>query len=257
LKLTILIVKVADVDIVERLMRLFDVEPIDGLPDAWHWSRIGFHYAAALTTDRRHLLDTSSRDRLDLALMRSVLKFGREHEAEVLDAAPLAVLEGFSAPGYRFDALVAAMPSVHRAFKAKDRELHAVTYDVYPAYRCEFSGQETEDEARYRFEDDVDLADYHREPNPFVRFRYLDTKNHGGSIGDERGFASLHYLIVTLKDLGGEGSFVEFENFRGEVRRVDWRDGDLILSGGGEQRRMELPELIDGVRHFMCPGMSD
>jgi len=243
------------VNISEKLAALPDAEPFAGLPDAWRWSYGRFHFAAASSGDGRYAFETSCRDFVDDDLMRRALEFARERESEVLSAAPLAVVEGFSASGYRFDVLAVAMPAAHRAHQADDPELHAVTYAVYPAYRCEFSGLESQDEAFYRFEDDLDLAAFQRDPQPVVKVRYDNTKTGAGSVGDERGYTDLDYLISLLTDLADAGpdSFVEFENYRGEVWWVDWRDNGLVLRGGVTERPVELPELIEFVRDFICP----
>lgn len=49
--------------------------------------------------------------------------------------------DGFSAPGYAFDAVAAAVPDVHGHHKARNPDLTAVTYIVFlVAYACEFWG---------------------------------------------------------------------------------------------------------------------
>jgi hypothetical protein len=243
------------VDTAEKLSRVPGIRPLDGLDHAYVWSMGPFHFAAALATDGRHLLQTSQREVLDEELVRHALRFARAHEKEVLAAAPFAVIEGFSAPGWQFDVLVAGMPAVHRMHEVKDPELHALTYAVYPVYRCEFSGLETEDEAAYRIQRGVPAGDYRREgPSPYVRMRWENARTRSGS-GDTAGLTDLDYLLDRLRNLvdAGPGSFVEFENYRGEKRRVEWRDGALVLLGDGGERQVQVPELITWVREFICP----
>ncbi|MCP2261655.1 hypothetical protein LX15_005381 [Streptoalloteichus tenebrarius] len=58
-------------------------------------------------------------------------------------------------------------------YHADNAELHQMSRAVFPAYRCEFSGAETEDEAAYRYTRAAGAqpSRWDREPNPYLRMR--------------------------------------------------------------------------------------
>ena len=99
---------------------------------------------------------------------------------------------------------------MHRYHPRRRAELNEVTYAVFPAYRCEFSLMETQEEAAYRFDDMIDVANLRRTPSPWVRLRYDNPKTGGGSEGPDLGITSFSVVQRVLRNLeGAEGAFVE------------------------------------------------
>src|SRR5262245_28922106 len=140
-------------DIPTVITAMPNAAPLAGLPDAWHWAQVpGFDFAAALSTDGRHLFQLYAHRCYDEDLVTAVLAFARHHESDLIapPAQPLALAEGFAHPGRGFDMVVTVGPGVHK-YHAEDGPLHEVTRAVFPAYRCEFSGTENEDEVYYRY----------------------------------------------------------------------------------------------------------
>ena len=83
---------------------------------------------------------------------------------------------------------------------------------TFPAYVCEFSGDETLDEAitRYRM---LRLNNLGRDPVPFLKMRYANTRTRGKSTNPGRGFTDPARLVEELRLMdGGTGRIVEFEN---------------------------------------------
>ena len=240
------------------------VNRFPGLPDAWHWEvalpRLRFNYVLALTSDGRHALQVNVREGYDAALVRAVLAFALAHEREVLGAPTLAVLPGFAAAGSAFDTVVAAVPAVSQLHAVKHPELSAVAHAVFPAYRGEFSGRETPEEARYRKSKLVGSADLSREPRPVVRMRYANPRTQGGSIGPKRGQAKPQSLFAELEQLvDAPGGFVEFENYLGEVCKATCeRDGGLTLWRGDQHPEpMRLPILLAWTEGFLRDGTEE
>ncbi|MGP3952379.1 hypothetical protein [Streptomyces sp. 7N604] len=230
-----------------QTLRLDD-SPV-GLDNAWHWSPVpGLDFAGALSADGKRLLQLSAREsyREDLAV--AALEFAREHEEEIFaQNSFLGAAEGFKAPGYRFDTVAAAAPEVHEFYEFENPALNPLVRVVFPAYACEFSGREELKEAVTRFQMlRPNILD--REPVPFLKMRYANTKTGGRSTNPGRGFTELRRLVEELGWMdGGAGSFVEFENRHGNVWRVEWHGAWYIAdwdTESGTPREIGLDELL-------------
>ncbi|MEU6222648.1 hypothetical protein [Streptomyces sp. NPDC047042] len=158
-------------------------EPLPGLPDSWHWSPApGIDFAGALSADGNRLLQLSGRNSYDQDLAVSTLRFARDHEDAIFARNPfLGALDGFEPPaGHRFDTVVGIAPDVHRFYRVENPDLTPHVRLTFPAYACEFSGEETLDEAitRYRM---LRLNHLDREPLPFLKMRYANTRTGAGA----------------------------------------------------------------------------
>lgn len=228
-----------------------------GLPDAWAWSpNPRFHFTAALTTDKEHAVQSNVRDGYDADLVRAVLSFARDRSDEILaDRRPLIPLLGFDAPGRDFDTVAVVAPAVHGHYAADNPELNAVVHMVFPGWHFEFAGTETVGEAKFRYSHPQGLraSTLDREPLPYLKMRYDNTKTGAGSEGPDRGFTKPAVLMRELPLLEGtENSFVEFENFQGRVWRVEWA-GTWVLIDGDDRRTRSLDE----VRAFAEAAITD
>jgi len=185
----------------------------------------------------------------------AVLAFARRRTEAVLAGAPFAVLEGFtSTSATPFDCVAAAIPAIARYHEFDHPALNDVTYAVFPAYRCEFSGLETQEEATYTFDRVLDAANPHRPPSPWVRMRFDNPKTGTGSIGPDLGIASADLLMQELRNLEhADNAFVEFENIRHERRRVSW-SGKLQLLDEHKILALELPDLLAWTHRFIHAG---
>jgi hypothetical protein len=220
--------------------------PVDGVPDAWFWTHAPtFGNVAVLSRDRTHAFQCYANDSYDAGLARAIVAFAREHDTELVASGPLVVVEGFAHEGYGFDTLVAFGPSVHRYHEDRPA-VHQATMAVCPAFRCEFSGGETEDEAAFRYLRAAGALPtrWDREPNPYVRLRM---RTASGRAVPRRGFADLRKLVLELTELPDrEDGFVEFENYEGRVWTVTWRDAYVV-----NDHRIGLDELTEFVRDVL------
>ncbi|MFI6008288.1 hypothetical protein ACIBAG_05595 [Streptomyces sp. NPDC051243] len=198
--------------------------PIEGLSDAWHWSRMIFNFDAVLTPDHQHLLEMRVMGRYDAALAQAVLRFARERSDQITGSGrPLVPLGGFACPGWEFDTVAAVSPGIHENHAQDDPDLHKATYTLFPGYRTEFSGTETEDEAIHLFRRALQPTKLDREPVPFLKMRYDNTRTKSHSIGPHRGLAPLEVLLHELSLLeGAPGSYVEWENRLGQVWKAEY-----------------------------------
>lgn len=245
------------VDLRAVVSRFRSVEPLPGLADGWHWTLApGIEFAGALSADGRRLLQLSGRNSYDEDLVVATLEFAREHE-EVIFArnTHLGVGEGFKPPGGSgggngggFDVVVGLGPEVHRFYDVQHPDLTPFVRLMFPAYACEFSGRETLDEAVTRYEM-LRLNNLARDPLPFLKMRYANTRTKGWSTNPGCGFTEPRRLLEELQWLeGGQGSFVEFENRHGKVWRIEWHGAWLIAewdTQDGAPREIGLHELLE------------
>jgi hypothetical protein len=237
-------------DLAAVITAMPNAAPLVGLPEAWHWAKVpGFDFAAALSSDRRHLFQLFALDSYDEDLVTAVLAFARQREAEMIapPAQPLALAEGFAHPGRGFDMVVDVGPGVHK-YHAEDGPLHEVTRAVFPAYRCEFSGTENEDEVYYRYSRaaGVRATSLGREPRPTLKIRY---RPDDGSTMEQREYATANSLQYQFPKLQSRPDrFLEFENYLNRVWRVEWDNTWNVaeLTGdSGERREPGLEELLE------------
>ncbi|MFF2793131.1 hypothetical protein ACFVT6_41395 [Streptomyces sp. NPDC058049] len=229
-------------DIKQTVTAIGDIREFPGLSDAWQWSpnpRFVFSLALIPEVDRAYQMNTL--DSFDEDLVRAVLEFSRRRRLRVApEARPFCVASGFTHANYGFDSVAAVPPSVHGYHTGKNKSLNDSVIAVFPSYRCEFSGTETTEEAIYRFKQMLRPTITSRMPSPYLRMRYENRKTGAGSIGPMRGFSTPDVLLRELNCLEGTlESFVEFENFRGEVRRVEW-DGAWVVNG--ERQEIDMSE---------------
>ncbi|MFE7509916.1 hypothetical protein ACFU8I_01575 [Streptomyces sp. NPDC057540] len=218
-------------DIEQAVAEFGDVEEVSGLPLAWRWSPMSrFMFSLAMDVDGRWAYQMNSIDVHDEGLARAVLTFARQHQlGRGSEARPLTVVPGFSYGTYRFDAVAAASPPVHGYHHGRNEALNEVVSAVFPVYQCEFRGDENLEEAVLRFKRMLRPTVITRQPVPYLRMRYENTRTGGGSVGPSRGFTTHDVLERELRLLeGAPGSFVEFENSQGDVWHVEWNGSWLV-----------------------------
>ncbi|MFF1958406.1 hypothetical protein ACFVWX_15620 [Streptomyces sp. NPDC058220] len=194
-------------DVGQAVTGIGNAREFPGLADAWQWSpnpRFVFSLALSSEGDRAYQMNTL--DSFDEELVRAVLEFSRRRRLRVdPEARPFSVATGFTHAGYGFDSVAADRRGSNLPIKRMLRP--AVTS---------------------------------RMPSPYLRMRYENRKTGGGSVGPARGLATPDILLRELGYLEGAlGSFVEFENFRGEVRRIEW-DGVWMING--ERQEISMSE---------------
>ncbi|MFF4112139.1 hypothetical protein [Streptomyces sp. NPDC001714] len=230
--------------------------PIDGLDRAWTWRlNPALNFAGALTGDGTRLLQMNQIRRHDDALARAVLAFARAHEPELIaEGRFLTCVGGFEALGYAFDAVAAVVPGVHGHHRVQNPDLAPVTTIVFPAYRCEFSGQETLEEAETRYHKMLATADVGRGPMPFLKMRFDNPRTGGGSNNPGRALARPEVLLAEIAELrNAPGGFVEYENHAGDVGRVEWdRNATWVLTDASGRRELGLDDLLPLVAESLC-----
>ncbi len=187
-------------------------------------------FSLAMDPDGHWAYQMNSLDVHDDGLARAVLAFARQRRPG-RGARPFTVLPEFSYGAYPFNAVAAASSAVHGYHHGRNEALNDVVSAVFPAYRCEFRGDENLEEAVVRFKRMLRPTGMSRLPVPYLRMRYENTRTGGGSMGTSRGLTTPDVLLRELVLLeGAPGSVVEFENLHGEVWRVEW-DGSWLVNG--------------------------
>ncbi|MFE2638342.1 hypothetical protein ACFXKF_26845 [Streptomyces scopuliridis] len=179
-----------------------------------------FVFSLALDSKGDSAYQMNTIDHFDQKLVTAVLEFAREQRLaeEVRDTKPFTIAPGFATESCGFDVVVAVPPAVHQYHFGRDNALGERVTGVFPAYSCEFSGHETLEEVVHRFKRMLCPTVVERPVVPYLRMRYENTRTGGGSLGASRGFTTTDVLLRELALLeGAAGSFVEWENFRGEV----------------------------------------
>lgn len=233
-------------DLLSTIEALPNVGPLEDLDRAWKWSlNPVLHFAGALTSDGTRLFQTNQRGKHDESLARAVLTFARDHEKQLIGGGRfIGYAAGFELPGYTFDAVAAAVPDVHGHHRAQNPDLTAVTYIVFPAYACEFSGRETLAEAEARYTKMLHPAEIGREAVPFVKMSFDNPRTGGGSNNPGRALTYPRILLQEIPQLeNSPGGFVEYENREGNVWRIEW-DGTWLLSAESGRREMSLEEVL-------------
>ncbi|MER6046037.1 hypothetical protein [Streptomyces sp. NPDC001793] len=222
-------------DLTSKLADQPGAEPVPGVPDAWHWSRMIFSFDAVVARGR--VLEMRVMGEYDPALARAVLELARDRAEQVVGGErPLVVLDGLACPGWDFDAVAAVGPEVHEYHGQEDADLHKATVALFPAWRQEFSGTETLAEARHQFDRGLQPTRLRREVVPFLRMSYRNERTGSHSEGAERGLATLDVLRHELSLLpGSPGSHVEWENRLGAVFRAECAAELTVRGADGAQ----------------------
>ncbi|MFD5090685.1 hypothetical protein ACFWMR_08795 [Amycolatopsis thailandensis] len=237
-------------DLTENYSAMPNVTSLGDLADAWRWSHApGFDSSAALSADGKHAFEAYALDSFDEGLAIAILSFARGHGDELIAAPerPLVLAEGFSHDGYAFDAVVAVSPAIHRLYP-DDPELNSAVRALVPAFRCEFSGDEDEADAEYRYSRAAGVpgTKWGREPRPFLKMRF---RGNNGNLPAEREFDRPKLLMSWItRNEGNADLFVEFENYRHEVYTVEWTETWTITAPGAEPRQTTFDDLRETIK---------
>jgi hypothetical protein len=172
----------------------------------------------------------TARDSFNETLGKGVFEFlaGRHVSRDLM--CPITILAGLSCPPYAFDSVVVLGPVAHHKFQTENNNLHSRSFEIFPVFRCEFSGTEHPDlidEIRHTC---VDTLDWTRQPSPQVYIRFNNTKSQARTEGAKWVLTKIGPVLHELEELGDQtGSFVEIKNYKGEICWIIVR-GDNFLA---------------------------
>jgi hypothetical protein len=247
------------VDVESAISGIPGVVPIDGIEHAWKWAG-GRRFTFTIALDARGggAFQANAIDFYDEELVKALFEFARSNGAETSDIiGPQLVLAGFSHPGYSFDLAVLVRPEVHQYSTSQNEELIEVTSGLFPAYRCEFSGTETQEEARQRFARMLHPTNLKREPSPFLKMSFNNPRTGARSANDGRGYADFRVLENELTLLDGvPEAYVEMENFQQSIWRIRW-NGVWLVEGSDILVLAARDEVVSWARTMVYLGSSD
>ena len=145
----------------------------------------------------------------------------------VSEAKPLSLSESRVLVKTPFQRRVLVDPSLASGALSKPTEfMRPFTYGVFPAHRCEFTADDSRDEAAFRLAKVVPWSDWKRAPAPALSVRYLRTKSGVKSTGGKRmGVMSAPDVMKVLTHLDKEDGFIDIENFERVLAHVEHAEG--------------------------------
>jgi hypothetical protein len=202
----------------------------------------------------------SLQDEYPERLLKSVLDFIANKESEIYGERPIQVLE-FGPSSANFDRIVVLGAQSHNKYKVDCPPLHPTTLVVFPAYKSEFTGKEDLNEIKVLRKDIVPTLDWKRSPSPKILLRFKNTKTGSETIGKKRKLAPERVLMNALATLTDEpGSFVEVENYEGDICNVVARKGGEYVASCRNGRVATIvhtkDQLLNWVREFVVEGLS-
>jgi hypothetical protein len=147
------------------------------------------------------------------------------------------VIREFTYPPYTFAQVVSLSPNIHPVNHVEYPLLHVVTFAVFPAYQCEFTGSESDEELKLLYSKLVQPANTKRTPKPLVRIRFKNSRTGVRSVGSKLGLTTYESLVTELQELrNADQSFVEFENYQKSRVTVEWNKGYVWKDTSGAHR---------------------
>jgi hypothetical protein len=228
----------------ELLAGITGIAPVLGLDNVWTWSIGRFRRLAFLDARGSTVFRMNTAGDIGSGLMEAVVRHTRTRwPADLL--SPVTIVPEFVCDGYGFDVLAIPRREVFVHDKNEFPELARVAIAIFPAFTCEFSGQESVEEATYRVSRALLIARMDRTPVPYLKIKYRNPAFGGLTKGKERYFMPYDALTREIRQLENvRDAYVEFETYTGRVWRVSW-DGGFILGAGDEDVQMALEQLLE------------
>ena len=161
----------------------------------------------------------------------AMLAFMQELSADLLDtvseAKPLALSDSAVLAKTPLPRRVVVDPSLASGALSKPTEfMRPFTYGVFAAHRCEFTADDSRDEAAFRIAKVVPWSDWKRAPAPALSVRFQRTKSGVKSTGGKRmGVMSAPDVMKVLGHLAKEDGFIDIENFERTLAHVEHSEG--------------------------------
>lgn len=181
--------------------------------------------------DQQCVLLLTARDNFDEELAKMVMVF-LSKKIDILNLKnTITILDGFYHEGYGFNAVVVLGPDAHHMFQVHNKSLHTCSFEVFPIFRCEFSGDESSELVNEIRHDSVDTLDWKRAPSPKVYIRFNNMKTGGGTIGAKWILTKVDSVLLELQGLTDEArSFIEIKNYKEEICRIIVEDDNFLVS---------------------------
>lgn len=216
---------------IDALSEFFELECISSQRGIWRYmiDTPAHKFQVYVWTDdsKNHVFQLTLRDTRQDSLAECLQGFLNRLNLNLPLKDPINLFEGFECSGWEFDIVCVLNSVAHKSFLGEIPELHARSYVVFPAYRCEFSGNETAKEIDFMRKNTVKTIDIYREPSPKIGMWYWNDAQKSGSLGKAIKLDSIEVLRRVIDDLPSDKvSIVKVLNFRGEDATIK-REGGL------------------------------
>lgn len=176
-----------------------------------------FHVYVWMYEGTEWIFQLTVRDSVEDRLSECAYDFLLSNLKSISGSSPVSVFNGFVCAGWAFETMCVLNSSAHRSFVGEVPELHEFTFVVFPAYRCEFSGNETDKEIEFMRKNTVGTIDVRRSPSPKIKMWYKDVAKSAGSVGKDVKLDRVDSLRRVLRDISDDGeSRVMIENYKGD-----------------------------------------
>jgi len=171
------------------------------------------------------------------------------------EARPLVLLSDTPRLAPSMPYVVLFHPVVARTFPtAGTRDLGPRVYTLYPAYRCEFFGDEDREEAVFR-KHNTKLATYDRDPTPAARMRFVRTKRKiWTTAGKLRLPFTFREVVHTVGSLAEDDGFAEIENFEHAVATIRHEEGEHVVEFDGHDTPLPTARVREWLDVFTMEG---
>jgi len=248
-----------------ELGNFYELEPVSEVPDCWYYKNetpaFTFHSLLKQSPDGAYFILLTARNLFDKPLGIRAIQFASEQSAKFTKAEkPIVILEGLAPFGkFSFNALAVLSPTAHSALKRESPAIHERTYAVFPINLCEFSGREDASSIIAMRRDYITTVDWSRSPTCKVLARYNNSVRETGTIDDKRVLERQSVVFQEVLALPHvEDSFVELENFRGQVVKVTLSERDIycvgFLTPASPPRTISKSAIIDFLTEFLSRG---
>jgi len=242
-------------DFLMAILADFDPFPCEWASDAIIYSSstpsYSYHAVVWPIDMTQYFAVLTARDSYTSQLARHVVKHVNSKGRQLNPEAPITLLEGLTASkDIRFDTVVCLAPFVADHYEATDPHFSALCFRVFPAYRCEFSGTETQATLNAMVHETICTVDWNRKPQPKIRmqFKSPDSGTRGNKyyVFDLAGFER---ALRTVCRRGGKMSVINYAD-----RELTIASSKKVVSADCDLWRVDKltgSECTDILRDFL------
>lgn len=247
-------------DVMKAIGRAEGLTPLHGTDGAWEsvvrLPRSEGRGLLWLAEDHEHLFFTRAVDTWDSKLASAIMRFTKQHESELRDPRPLAVVDGFVDPRGKFDTIAAVSHVVHQMWTPINPRVTKLTVVLYPIYRCELSGHESADVLSTLIPRLLYIGDWNRDPSPIAWMRFSNTRTGVKTTNKGFGVDTADTLYDAIADMTKQGSVTEAKNFKDQLLRFEYREGALWVTVPGEEpKKTAKKAALSVAKRFLEHGL--
>jgi hypothetical protein len=195
----------------------------------------------------------------DLKLIRTFLEeLSSDQIRSVTDERPLGFFESRALAATPFHLRAVAHPSISQGTLSKATGFMAdLTYTTFPVYRCEFTNDDTPDEAVFRMAKVVPWSNWDRPPSPAISARFHRTRTGIKSTGGKRmGIFSLPEIERIISFLAADDGFIEVENYERNLVRIEHAEDRYVVVQGDDHWTPRHDMVIPWLRVYGIEGLN-